>query len=95
MTVEDSKGISINIMGKQHQFACSAEQAEDLTQAAIKLAAMCNDIKQQASSRSNEHALLVASLNLSYSLLMANNKVDRYQQEHEALVTKLLNATEC
>ena len=95
MTVEGSKGISINIMGKQHQFACSAEQVEDLTQAATKLAAMCKDIKQQAGSRSNEHALLVASLNLSYSLLMANNKVDRYQQGHEALLTQLVNALEC
>ena len=95
MTVEDSKGISINIMGQQHQFACSAEQAEDLTQAATKLAAMCNDIKQQPGSRSNEHALLVASLNLSYSLMMANNKVDHYQQGHDALLSKLVNAIEC
>ena len=95
MSAEDSKSISINIMGKQHQFACSAEQAEDLTQAATKLAAMCNDIKQQPGSRSNEHALLVASLNLSYSLMMANNKVDHYQQGHDALLTKLVNAIEC
>jgi cell division protein ZapA (FtsZ GTPase activity inhibitor) len=95
MSAEDSKSISINIMGKQHQFACSAEQAEDLTQAATKLATMCNDIKQQAGSRSNEHALLVASLNLSYSLLMANNKVDLYQQGHNVLLAKLVNAIEC
>ena len=95
MSVEDSKGISINIMGKQHQFACTAEQAEDLKQAANRLAAMCHDIKQQPGSRSNEHALLVASLNLSYSLLMANNKVDHYQQGHNALIAKLVNATEC
>jgi cell division protein ZapA (FtsZ GTPase activity inhibitor) len=95
MLIKDSKGISINIMGKQHQFACSAEQVEDLTLAATKLAAMCNDIKQQPGSRSNEHALLVASLNLSYSLLMANNKVDHYQQGHNALLTKLEKAIEC
>ncbi|NQZ88198.1 MAG: cell division protein ZapA [Saccharospirillaceae bacterium] len=95
MSAEDSKSISINIMGKQHQFACSAEQAEDLMQAATKLAAMCNDIKQQPGSRSNEQALLVASLNLSYSLMMANNKVDHYQQGHDALLTKLVNAIEC
>ena len=95
MLTQDSNGISIEIMGKQHQFSCSAEQAEDLKQAANRLAAMCHDIKQQPGSRSNEHALLVASLNLSYSLLMANNKVDHYQQGHDALLTKLVNAIEC
>jgi hypothetical protein len=29
MLVEDSKKISIEIMGKQHQFYCPAEQVED------------------------------------------------------------------
>jgi cell division protein ZapA len=95
MSAKDSKGISINILGKQHQFACSAEQEEDLKQAANRLAAMCNDIKQQPGSKSSERALLVASLNLSYSLLMANNKVEDYQQGHNALLAKLVNATEC
>jgi cell division protein ZapA (FtsZ GTPase activity inhibitor) len=95
MSVEDSKGISINIMGKQHQFACSAEQAENLKQAANRLAAMCNDIKQQPGSKSSESALLVASLNLSYSLLMADNKIERYQQGHNALLATLENAIEC
>ena len=92
MSAKDSKGISIDIMGKQHQFACSAEQAEDLRQAASRLSAMCNDIRQQPGSRNSERALLVASLNLSYSLLMANNKIDRYQQGHDALLTTLENA---
>ena len=95
MSAEDSKSISINIMGKQHQFACSAEQAEDLKQAACKLAAMCNDIKQQPGSRSSESALLMASVNLSYSLLMADNKIERYQQGNNALLATLINATEC
>jgi cell division protein ZapA len=94
MSAKDSKGISIDIMGKQHQFACSAEQAEDLKQAASKLAAMCNDIRQQPGSRSSERALLVASINLSYALLMANNKIERYQQGHNALLTRLESAVD-
>ena len=95
MSAEDSKSISINIMGKQHQFACSAEQAENLKQAACRLAVMCNDIKQQPGSRSSESALLMASVNLSYSLLMADNKIERYQQGHNALLATLKNAIEC
>ncbi len=92
MFAKDSKGIRIEVMGKQHQFACSAEQAEDLKEAASQLAVMCNDIKQQTGTGNNERALLVASINLSYSLLMANNKIKGYQQGHHALLTTLENA---
>jgi cell division protein ZapA (FtsZ GTPase activity inhibitor) len=92
MFAEDSKGISIEIMGKQHQFSCSAEQAEDLKQAASDLAAMCHDIKQQKGTASSERALLVASLNLSYSLLKANNKIKCYQHGQDTLISKLKKA---
>jgi len=92
MFAEDSKGISIEIMGKQHQFTCPAEQAEDLRQAASNLAVMCEEIKQQAGVGNNERALLVASLNLSYSLLMAKNKVEHYQQAQNMMITKLKSA---
>jgi len=92
MLVEDTKGLSIEIMGKQHQFSCSAEQAEDLKQAASYLAVMCEDIKQQKGTASSERALLVAAINLSYSLLMANNKVKRYHHGQDALISKLKSA---
>jgi cell division protein ZapA (FtsZ GTPase activity inhibitor) len=92
MIAEDSKGISIEIMGKQHQFNCSAEQAEDLNQAAMNLAEICADIKLQAGSGNRERALLVASINLSYSLLMANNKIEHYQHGQDALISTLKSA---
>ncbi|MBA6291365.1 cell division protein ZapA [Colwellia sp. MB3u-70] len=92
MLVEDSKKISIEIMGKQHQFFCPAEQVEDLKQAASNLAAMCDDIKKQKGTASSERALLVASVNLSYSLLMANNKIKLSQHEQETLILKLKSA---
>jgi len=92
MIDEDSKGISIEIMGKQHQFMCSAEQAEDLNKAANNLAMMCNDIKQQKSVANSERALLVASINLSYSLLMANNTIKHYQHGQDALISTLKSA---
>jgi cell division protein ZapA len=91
MIAEDSKGISIEIMGKKHQFTCSAEQAEDLNQAANSLAVMCDDIKQKGVANS-ERALLVASINLSYSLLMANNKISHYQHGQDALISTLKSA---
>jgi len=92
MFAEDAIGISIEVMGKQHQFACSAEQAEGLKQAANNLSVMCDDIKKQKGMASSERALLVASINLSYSLLMANNKLKRHQQGQDALIATLKSA---
>lgn len=92
MFAEDPIGISVEIMGKQHQFSCSAEQAEDLKQAAANLAVICDDIKQQKGMAANERTLLVASINLSYSLLVANNKVNRYQHGEAALISTLKNS---
>ena len=48
-----------------------------------------NNKKVRASS---ERTLLVASINLSYSLLMANNEIERYQHGQEALIAKLKSA---
>lgn len=92
MFAEDSTGISIEIMGKQHQFTCSSEQAVDLHIAASNLAAMCDDIKLQSGVAGSERALLVAAVNLSYSLLMANNKIERNQLSQDALISTLKSA---
>lgn len=92
MFSEDSKGINIEIMGKQHKFTCSAEQAKDLKQAANNLAVMCDDIKQQKGNVSSERALLVAAINLSYSLLMANNTMENHLNEQNALISTLKQA---
>jgi cell division protein ZapA (FtsZ GTPase activity inhibitor) len=92
MFAEDSTGINVQIMGKQHKFTCSSENAEDLKQAASKLAVMCDDIKRSSGIASSERALLVASLNLTYSLLLANNKIERYQHGQDALISTLKSA---
>jgi cell division protein ZapA (FtsZ GTPase activity inhibitor) len=92
MFAEDSKGVSIEIMGKQHRFTCSNENEEDLKQAANDLAVMCDDIKKNSGVANSERALLIASINLSYSLLMANNKIDRNQHRQAVLISTLKNA---
>ena len=92
MFAEDPIGINVEIMGKQHKFSCSAEQAEDFKQAAANLAVICDDIKQQKGMATNERTLLVASINLSYSLLMANNKIECFQQKQASLISSLKSA---
>jgi len=92
MSVEEQVGVSIDIMGKKHQFSCLAEQAEDLKKAAENLTVLCNDIKTQKGMANSERALLVASINLSHSLLIANNEIKRYQQGQDALIATLKSA---
>jgi len=92
MSVEDSIGVIIEIMGKEHQFSCSTDQAEELKQAAKNLTVMCNDIKKQQGMASSERALLVASINLSHSLLMANDELKRYQLGQDKIIATLKSA---
>ncbi|WDE05876.1 cell division protein ZapA [Thalassomonas viridans] len=92
MPAENSKGISVEIMGKQHQFACPADQEEGLKLAATHLDVMFRDIKEQSGIASNERALLVAALNLSHQLLTANNTLDGYQQRLSNMVAGLQSA---
>jgi len=93
MPADNSRGISVEIMGKQHQFACQADQEEGLKQAATNLDVMFRDIKQQSGMASNERVLLVAALNLSHQLLTVNNQMDAYQQQLDSLVASLQTAT--
>jgi len=76
-------------MGRLHQFACSADQEENLKKAASDLDVMFKDIKQQSKVGNNERVLLVAALNLSYKLLITNNTLENYQTKHTVLIDML------
>jgi cell division protein ZapA len=89
MSAGNSNTISVEVMGRLHQFTCSAEQEEGLKQAASNLDVMFKDIKQQSSVGNNERALLVAALNLSYQLLIANGTLEQHQHSHNSLINKL------
>ena len=89
MSSGNANTISVEIMGRQHQFACPADQEEGLKKAANHLDTMFHDIKQQSSVGNNERALLVAALNLSYQLLKANNQLEDCDSKHSQLINKL------
>lgn len=91
MTAENSKGISVDIMGKQHVFACPADQEEDLRLAAANLDEMFKEIVGKKDSSHNERSLLVAALNLSYQLMMANRDMDKVNSTIDKLVHTLSN----
>lgn len=89
MLSENEDGISVDILGKQHKFSCSESKANDLQKAANELAAMCLELKQKKSTMNNEQTLLVAAMNLSYSLLTTNAALEENINQQKALIAKL------
>lgn len=87
-----AKGISVQILGRQHTFSCPEEQEISLIKAANDLDGLLKDIKKQSGSANNERVLLVAALNLSHQLLIANNKDNEYCHRLDALINIIKTA---
>lgn len=91
MFSEDDKGICIDILGKRHKFSCDEDQANDLLKAADDLSTLCREIKQK-NTMTSEQTLLVAAMNLSYSLMKANTTLEENVNKQSALIAKLKSA---
>ncbi|SFC45140.1 cell division protein ZapA [Pseudoalteromonas denitrificans] len=92
MPPASQKGIKVEIMGQQHQFACPQGQEDALLKAAKQLDKMFWDIKQRSGIRNNDRALLMAALNLSNELALANQTLETNQQQLNSLVSSLNDA---
>ena len=87
MSEHDPKGIVVEILGQQHQFACPQGQEDALRQAAQLLNNKLEDIRQRSGIRNNERLLLMVALNLSHEMMVADEKL---QLQHKSL-SLLLN----
>jgi len=92
MSSTNPKGIKVEIMGQQHQFACPEGQESALNEAAQHLDSLFWEIKQRSGIRNNDRALLMTALNLSHELALANKKLDKNQKDLNALISSLNNA---
>ncbi|WP_042147271.1 MULTISPECIES: cell division protein ZapA [unclassified Pseudoalteromonas] len=92
MSPTHPKGIKVEIMGQQHQFACPDGQEPALNEAAQHLDKLFWDIKQRSGIRNNDRALLMTALNLSHELALANQKLEKNQQDLNALISTVNNA---
>lgn len=76
-----SEPVSVVILDKKYQFACTPEQRNDLVEAARHLDECMNDIRESGRLMSLERIALQAALNFSADLLrMQRNEAQRQER---------------
>ena len=77
---QSSEPVSVIILDKKYQFACSPEQRNDLVEAARHLDECMTDIKESGRLMSLERIALQAALNFSADLLRLQ-RAERSREE--------------
>ena len=77
---QSSEPVSVIILDKKYQFACSPEQRNDLVEAARHLDECMTDIKESGRLMSLERIALQAALNFSADLLRLQ-RAERNREE--------------
>ena len=93
---DSTEAVSISILDRKYQFACTPEQRKDLIAAAQNLDERMKEIKESGRLMSLERIALQAALNLSDELLKiqqeANIRRDRIDSKIRMLADRLDNA---
>lgn len=79
--------VTVSILGKEYQVACPAEEQMELLQAARQLDERMRNIRQGGSVIGLERIAVMAALNLSHELLLANQET----AANERLLNRLAN----
>jgi cell division protein ZapA len=81
-----SEPVSVVILDKKYQFACTPEQRNDLVEAARHLDESMSDIRESGRLMSLERIALQAALNFSADLLrMQRNEAQRQERIDQRL----------
>ena len=93
-----SKGMSIRILEKEYQIACSDDERDDLILAARYLESRLKEIADKGKIIGSERAAIMAALNISYEMvksqdIMGQNsnheqRLEKLQQEVRGVVEK-------
>ncbi|WP_404341401.1 cell division protein ZapA [Pseudoalteromonas mariniglutinosa] len=89
MSVPQSQRVTVELLGKEHEFACPEGQEDALIAAASNLNNLVERMKQRSSVRNEQNALLMAALNLSHELLESQADLTEHEQSHQRLIDKL------
>jgi len=93
---DSTEAVSISILDRKYQFACTSDQRKDLIAAAQNLDERMKEIKESGRLMSLERIALQAALNLSDELLKiqqeANIRKDRIDSKIRMLADRLDNA---
>lgn len=81
--------VSVIILDKKYQFACSPEERNDLVEAARQLDESMTDIKDSGRLMSLERIALQAALNYSAQILALKRNETRRQEKFDSKIRSL------
>ncbi|MEE9448319.1 MAG: cell division protein ZapA [Arenicellales bacterium] len=82
------KGLSVRILDKDYQVACSEEERDDLIKAARYLENKLKEINAQGKIIGSERAAIMAALNISYEMVKSQSTINQ-QSTHEKRLENL------
>jgi cell division protein ZapA len=89
MSELQNQRVTVELLGKEQQFACPEGQEEALKAAAKNLNDLVEQMKQRSTVRNDQQALLMAALHLSHELLEAQTQKAVDLQQQDQLIDKL------
>ncbi|WP_372762922.1 cell division protein ZapA [Pseudoalteromonas sp.] len=89
MSELQNQRVTVELLGKEQQFACPVGQEAALKAAAKNLNDLVEKMKQRSTIKNEQNALLMAALNLSHELLEAQTQQAVDQQQQDQLIDKL------
>lgn len=81
-------GLTVRILEKEYQIACSDEERDDLMKATRFLETKLKEIAGQGKIIGSERAAIMAALNISYEMVRSQTAIQK-QGSHERRLEKL------
>lgn len=82
------KGLTVRILEKEYQIACSDQERDDLVKASRYLEGKLKEIADQGKIIGSERAAIMAALNISYEMVLSKGDISQ-QNSHEKRLEKL------
>ena len=86
--MNESSSVVVHLLDKEYRVGCAPEEREDLMRAAHFLDDKLREIRS-ANVIGIERIAVMAALNLSHELLLANRQLDRQDQDSGRVATML------
>jgi cell division protein ZapA len=83
-----NQGLSVRILEKEYQIACSDEERDDLIKASRYLESKLKEIAGKGKIIGSERAAIMAALNISYEMVKSQDIMGQ-QSSHEKRLEKL------
>ena len=82
------QGLSVRILEKEYQIACTEDERDDLVKAARYLESKLKEIAGKGKIIGSERAAIMAALNIAYDMVLSENAISQ-QSTHERRLESL------